>query len=674
MLSLPRANVTWQNCRGPCKPLIAKPQWAVWRWIRRPNGRWTKPPFQSLDPKHHASTKDPNTWSEYASALATVQAGDADGVSFIMTAADPLAAMDLDNCRDPQTHSIDIWAQNFFDVARHTYAEVTPSGAGCRIWGLTAPGTEPVNRKFTLEIDGKQIAAELFRRTPKVLTVTGYRLDTIRELGNIDRAFKWATVWGERRKAAAAEAAAAAAAQVNGYGFNSNGPGYSVELIERIVREGAGSANRSDMFHTVVGHYLGCGWSLEQIDEHLRQFPEGIADKYLGESRLSREISRSAGKYNARALPLLNGWQEPEEIVEVQEKDRPEPEPASPAPKTPDPANDDIAELEEPELSPAPETQDDDELDEFEDLGELDEKPRQDPKLPPLYAHGDPDPRPLKPWLIKHLMPAVGHGLLSGQWGAGKTFVVFDLAAALWSGQPFLGHVVKRQCGVLLIAAEGASEVRLRLDAVVRRRQLQRAPFRWYEMTPLLLQKGAAETLIAMARQADNSLQAEFGLPLGLVVIDTVAACAGYARAGDENDPAAAQAVMNVLKAIAQTLDCFTLGVDHFGKDVSAGTRGASSKESAADVVLSCLGDKALSGSVTNTRLAVRKHGVASRARNTPSPCVRWRRLSRTRTGSRSRRWWWIGCLQARQAAVPGLGLIPGLKAGDRISAPRCCG
>ena len=33
-------------------------------------------------------------------------------------------------------------------------------------------------------------------------------------------------------------------------------------------------------------------------------------------------------------------------------------------------------------------------------------------------------------------------------------------------GQPFLGHTIKRQCGVLLIAAEGADEVRLRLDAV----------------------------------------------------------------------------------------------------------------------------------------------------------------------------------------------------------------
>src|SRR5262245_19182204 len=39
-----------------------------------------------------------------------------------------------------------------------------------------------------------------------------------------------------------------------------------------------------------------------------------------------------------------------------------------------------------------------------------------------------------------------------------------------------------------------------------------------------------------------------------------------------------------------------------------AGTRGAGAKESSGDVILACLGDKQISGSVTNTRLAVRKH------------------------------------------------------------------
>ena len=107
---------------------------------------------------------------------------------------------------------------------------------------------------------------------------------------------------------------------------------------------------------------------------------------------------------------------------------------------------------------------------------------------------------------------------------------------------------------------------------------MQRAPFRWYETVPMLLHKGSVESLIAIARQADASLQEEFGLPLGLIIIDTIAACAGYVRAGDENDPAAGQAVMNVLKAVAQAIGCFVLGIDHFGKNLEAGTRGATAR------------------------------------------------------------------------------------------------
>src|SRR5262249_38410225 len=79
-------------------------------------------------------------------------------------------------------------------------------------------------------------------------------------------------------------------------------------------------------------------------------------------------------------------------------------------------------------------------------------------------------------------------------------------------------------------------------------------------------------------------------------------------KAGDENDAATGQAVMNVLKVAAQELNCFVLEVDHFGKNLDAGTRGASSKEASADVVLACLGDKQTSGTVVETRLAARKN------------------------------------------------------------------
>jgi hypothetical protein len=533
----------------------------------------------ATQPERHASTNDPATWTDYTTALAAVQAGRADGLSYVLTSDDPFGAIDLDHCRN-KLCSIDVWAQNFMQAAVNTYQEVTPSGEGVRIWGLI--DGDRLNRKFTLEIDGKEIAAELFRRTNKALTITGYTLDpAIRELSNIDKVFDWALVWGERRRAAAAEQTASS----QGNGFDSGGCRYSIDDIEQIVREGSPpGANRSDMFHAVVGHYVGCGWNVDRILEHLQEYPQGIGGRYLAEDRLRREIERSAEKFGKAELPLFNGW-EPEAPPEQEPPKQEEPEPA------------------EPDL--------DDDMD--DDLGEDDEpddEDEHDPNLPRLYAHGDPDSRLLKAWLIKGLIPQIGHGLMSGQWGAGKTFNFFDLAAALITGQPWLGHVVKRQSGVLLIAAEGADEVRLRLDAVVREKcgKMSRAPFRWYETAPLLLQKGAAEKLIAMARQAEASLQKEFGLPLGLIGIDTIAACAGYSRAGDEYDNAVGQAVMNVLKAVAQELKCFVLGIDHFGKSLEAGTRGASSKESSGDLVLACLGDKQLSGSVTNTRLAIRKH------------------------------------------------------------------
>jgi hypothetical protein len=136
---------------------------------------------------------------------------------------------------------------------------------------------------------------------------------------------------------------------------------------------------------------------------------------------------------------------------------------------------------------------------------------------------------------------------------------------------------------------------------------MARAPFRWFEDVPVLLQPDAFELLVAMGRQAHESLMQEFGLPLGLIIIDTIAASAGYTKLGADSDTAITQRLMNVLKLAGIKLNCFVLGIDHFGKDVERGTRGAIAKESSGDLVLSLLGDRELSGRVLNTRLVVRK-------------------------------------------------------------------
>jgi AAA domain len=226
-----------------------------------------------------------------------------------------------------------------------------------------------------------------------------------------------------------------------------------------------------------------------------------------------------------------------------------------------------------------------------------------------LRWHGDADVIDSRPQLIGDLIPEVGVGLLSGQWGLYKTFVVFDLTGAVISGKSFVKFPVRRKGGVLFLACEGQSEVAIRLQAVIETKcpEMQRAPFAWLDSCPRLLDPNAAKILAAVVKQAADCMMANFGLPLTLIIIDTAGKAAGYTKAGDENDAALAKIIMKALATVAKEAGCFVLAVDHFGKNLETGTRGSSSKEDDADIVLALLGDKNLAGAVTNTRLAIRK-------------------------------------------------------------------
>jgi hypothetical protein len=227
-----------------------------------------------------------------------------------------------------------------------------------------------------------------------------------------------------------------------------------------------------------------------------------------------------------------------------------------------------------------------------------------------LHWHGEVDPRESRPWLVQDLIPEIGSGLVSGQWGTYKSFVVLDLAHSIMSGTPFIDFEIVRRGGVVLIALEGTGEVAVRLQGVIDHKgivPLKRAPFAWTETCPPLLDKNTAGALLKLAEQAAAQLKADFDLPLALIAIDTSIAAAGYTKDGADNDTATSHAVMRTLAQVARKAGCFVLGIDHFGKDATVGTRGASVKEGDADVVLALLGEKSISGEVVNTRLALRK-------------------------------------------------------------------
>ena len=246
----------------------------------------------------------------------------------------------------------------------------------------------------------------------------------------------------------------------------------------------------------------------------------------------------------------------------------------------------------------------------------------------PLHTYDHGDVGLITPQsLIRNRLPETGVAVLSGQWGTFKTFVGLDIACSVMTGSDFAGQPVYRPGGVLFVAAEGAGDVPLRLAAVAEHKVAlsltpqgdlplgaecglrinpKKLPFRWADSCPLLLgeKSDALPRLIATARAADDHFRRDHGVPLVLIVIDTMAAVAGWK---DENDNAQAAEVMGKLRQLSEAAGAVVMVVDHFGKNDTIGTRGASAKEAAADAVLAILGDRAPSGGVNNLRLAIRK-------------------------------------------------------------------
>jgi len=244
------------------------------------------------------------------------------------------------------------------------------------------------------------------------------------------------------------------------------------------------------------------------------------------------------------------------------------------------------------------------------------------PEQPSIYWHGeDAGAAITRGWLIDSLLPRSGVGLISGQWGLYKTFIGLDLAAAIMVGVAFIEYPITRRGGVLFIAAEGANEIPIRIEAVRKNKYPTHTgclPFAWIDECPRLLGPKAVDGLAAIATQVAERLQREFTLPLALILIDTVVDAAGYSKAGDENDAALGQLIMRRMAELAQRTGAMVLGIDHFGKQVETGTRGSSAKEGRADVVLAIIGDKAITGEVTNTRLAIRKNRGAASGQELP--------------------------------------------------------
>jgi hypothetical protein len=127
--------------------LRALRQWVVWRWEAR-DGKPTKVPIRPVDLRL-ASATDPAGWTDFATATGRKDRNHTlSGIGFVVTPDDPFLGVDLDGCRTDG--AVEPWAQAIVDRL-DSYAEVTPSGTGLRVWiGAKLPGEH--NRKGRIEM------------------------------------------------------------------------------------------------------------------------------------------------------------------------------------------------------------------------------------------------------------------------------------------------------------------------------------------------------------------------------------------------------------------------------------------------------------------------------------------------------------------------------------------
>jgi hypothetical protein len=141
--------------------LASVPQWVAWRNEER-DGKTTKVPYFS--PGMRAEANNPSTWLTHDAAVALAQIiinGTGGGVGIELGPCGEcwIIGVDLDACRDPATGVIEPWAMEVIERFG-TYGEVSPSGTGVKLFGLTDPADVPALRTLMGTTHGRQ-----FKRT-----------------------------------------------------------------------------------------------------------------------------------------------------------------------------------------------------------------------------------------------------------------------------------------------------------------------------------------------------------------------------------------------------------------------------------------------------------------------------------------------------------------------------
>lgn len=137
----PKPEIIRPDFDGISEAMKAEARWVLWRLEWR--GAWSKVPYAAAG--HRASSTSPSHWAGFDTVKAAYLAGGYDGIGFVL--GDGWAGIDLDDCR-ADDGTIAKWAKQILRAAK-SYAEISPSGTGVKIFGRGTLATEQT--KFACE-------------------------------------------------------------------------------------------------------------------------------------------------------------------------------------------------------------------------------------------------------------------------------------------------------------------------------------------------------------------------------------------------------------------------------------------------------------------------------------------------------------------------------------------
>lgn len=294
--------------------LRALPQWLTWDYVwDEKKGKWQKPP-RSCHTGSRASGTDPRNWGGFDEALITATREGLAGVGFSLSADDGLTGIDLDNCRDPETGTFTGLAKEILDLGE-TYAEISPSGKGIRLFALGKVERAWKNDPLGIEIYGQG----------RYLTVTGDQVpgsaDAVAEAPETLQKLI-ALVEAERQKAKGEQRAAAApVARPPARSATNDGEGFFWQVNSRALTNL--DAWVPWVFPKAKRHATGA-WRVtsaemgRNLEEDLSIHPDGIQDFGLETTRTAIDLVLEHGgapDAPAAALALCNRMGVPPETL-----------------------------------------------------------------------------------------------------------------------------------------------------------------------------------------------------------------------------------------------------------------------------------------------------------------------------------------------------------------------